>query len=49
MAKLTYRSSSPDTWTHPRSHQDPELRRRKFGPIQPMDKPGLLARLLGLQ
>ena len=47
MAKFVYRSSSPDSWTQPRPFQDPDMRRMKFGRIEPMERPGFLARLLG--
>lgn len=43
----TYSSSPPDRWTMPRPHQDPSLRLRKHGPIQPMREPSLLARIFG--
>jgi hypothetical protein len=47
MSSLSYRSSSPDRWVQPRPHQDASLRYMKHGPIQPMEEPGLLARLFG--
>lgn len=49
MAKFSYRSSSPDTWTQPKPFQDPDMRRQKFGKIMPMEKPGLLDRFLRRQ
>ncbi len=47
MTSMTYRSSRPDSWTLPRPSQDASLRRMAHGPIQPMEQPGWLARLLG--
>ena len=47
MSSLSYRSSRPDGWIQPRPHQDASLRYMKYGSIQPMDEPGLLARLFG--
>lgn len=47
MAKFVYRSSTPDSRTQPRPFQDPGMRRMKFGKIEPMEKTGFFARLLG--
>jgi hypothetical protein len=47
MSSLSYHSSSPDRWVQPRPHQDASLRYMKHGPIQPMEEPSFLARLLG--
>lgn len=47
MSSLSFRSSRPDAWIQPRPHQDASLRYMKHGPIQPMEEPGLLARLFG--
>lgn len=47
MTKLSYRSSRPDSWSQPRPFQDPDMRRMKFGRIEPMEKPGFFARFLG--
>ncbi len=47
MASQSYRSSRPDGWTMPRPYRDASLRYMMHGPIQPMEEPGLLARLLG--
>jgi len=47
MASLSFRSSRPDGWTMPRPHRDPSIRYMMHGPIQPMEEPGFLARLLG--
>ena len=47
MSSLSYRSSRPDGWIQPRPHQDASLRYMKYGPIQPMEEPGLFARLFG--
>jgi hypothetical protein len=45
MPGLSYRSSRPDPWIMPRPYSDASLRRQVHGPIQPMEEPGLLARL----
>ena len=42
-----FRSSRPDAWTLPRPHSDANLRMMKYGRIQPMEEPGILARLFG--
>ena len=47
MSSLSFRSSRPDAWTMPRPYQDASMRRHAHGPIQPMEEPGLLARLFG--
>ena len=47
MASMSYRSSRPDSWVMPRPHRDASLRYQMHGPIQPMEEPGFLARLLG--
>jgi len=47
MSSLSYHSSRPDGWVQPRPHQDASLRYMKYGKIQPMEEPGLLARLFG--
>ncbi len=47
MSSLTFRSSRPDSWVSPRAYTDPTQRLMKHGPIQPMEEPGLLARLFG--
>jgi len=46
MSSLIFRSSRPDRWTSPRPYSDASLRRHIHGPIQPMEKPSLLERLL---
>jgi hypothetical protein len=48
MSSLTFRSSRPDCWTSPRPYSDASLRRRAHGPIQPMERPSLWQRLLGV-
>ena len=48
MSSLSFRSSRPDKWTSPRAHRDASLRHMHHGPIKPMEEPGLLARLFGL-
>ena len=47
MSSLTFRSTRPDSWVMPRPYRDASLRLQKHGPIQPLERPGLLARLLG--
>lgn len=47
MSTVSFHSSRPDNWVHPRPHRDASLRRMAHGPIQPMEHPGLLARLFG--
>ena len=47
MSRLSFRSSRPDPWTMPRPHRDASLRYMQHGPIEPMEQPGFLARLLG--
>ncbi len=42
-----FHSSRPDGWTVPRPPQDASRRRFIHGPVQPMERPGILARLLG--
>ena len=42
----SYRSSSPDRWTHPRPYTDASQRYAKFGALQPMDRPGFWQRLI---
>lgn len=48
MASRTFRSSRPDMWTLPRPYSDASLRYRKHGPIQPLTRPSLWERLVGL-
>ncbi len=47
MASVSFRSSRPDSWVAPRPYSDPSARFMKYGAIQPMDRPGFWARLLG--
>lgn len=47
MTAFSFRNSRPNAWVLPRPTQDPHLRRLYYGPIQPMDEPSLLQRLLG--
>lgn len=47
MSSISFRSSRPDGWTVPRPYRDASLRFRAHGPIQPMNQPSLLDRLLG--
>ena len=46
MTHHSFRTSAPDAWTSPRPTQDPSMRLRTHGPIQPMDRPGFFAQLL---
>lgn len=45
MSAYTFHSSRPDQWVSPRPTQDPALRRAIHGPLQPMDQPGISARI----
>ncbi|MEW4448874.1 hypothetical protein [Qipengyuania sp. JC766] len=47
MSSYSFRSSRPDAWVMPRAHSDASMRMMKHGKIQPMQEPGLLARLFG--
>lgn len=47
MSTLRYHGSRPNEWFAPRPHRDPHQRYLTYGPIQPMDRPGLLERLFG--
>ncbi len=47
MSSYSFRSSRPDSWTHPRAHRDASLRFMAHGPVQPMEEPGFLQRLFG--
>jgi hypothetical protein len=49
MSGLSFRTSRPDSWVQPRPYSDPSSRFRKYGPIRPMEEPGLLSRLFGLR
>jgi hypothetical protein len=49
MSGLSFRSSRPDRWVQPRPYSDASQRYQIFGPIRPMEEPGLLARLFGLR
>lgn len=45
MPGKSYRSSKPDSWSAPGPYQDESLRRKKHGPIRPMEEPGFISRL----
>ncbi len=47
MSHFTYHTSPPDRWVMPRPYRDANLRKLKYGPVAPMTRPGLIARLLG--
>ncbi len=48
MSRYTFHQSGKDQWSCPRPFTDANLRRQRYGRIQPLDKPGLLQRLLRL-
>lgn len=45
MSAFSYHGSRSNEWFSPRPHRDAHQRYRTYGPIQPMDQPGLLERL----
>ncbi|MEE4537045.1 MAG: hypothetical protein V2J51_00945 [Erythrobacter sp.] len=47
MSHMRFHTSRPDSWTAPRPFSDATMRRRKHGPILPLEQPSLLERLLG--
>ncbi|MEZ5735213.1 MAG: hypothetical protein R3E09_05285 [Novosphingobium sp.] len=47
MTAYRFRCSRPHEWIVPRPHLDAHQRFQTYGPIQPMERPGFLARLLG--
>ncbi|HKX77109.1 MAG TPA: hypothetical protein VJM34_01150 [Novosphingobium sp.] len=47
MTSTVFRSSRPTEWVLPRPHTDAHMRYQNYGPIQPMDEPGLLERIFG--
>lgn len=47
MSAYTFRSSRPDQWVNPRPTRDPARLRAIHGPLQPMQRPSLLARMFG--
>jgi hypothetical protein len=48
MPSQRYSCSRPDNWSLPRQAMDPCTRRKVYGPIRPMEAPGLFERLFGL-
>ena len=48
MSAMRFRTSRADGWIMPRPHCDAHQRYLTYGPIQPMEQPGLLERLVGL-
>ena len=46
MSAYTFRSSRPDRWVSPRPYSDASLRAQTYGPVQPMEAPGLAERLI---
>lgn len=48
MSRLRFTTSSPRSYGLTRPVHDPIQRYRIFGPIQPMDRPGVFQRLLEL-
>lgn len=47
MSAFSYRGSKPAQWVQPRPPMNACQRFRIYGPIQPMERPGLFGRLLG--
>lgn len=47
MSAHRYHGSKANAWFEPRPHRDPSQRQHTYGPIQPMDQPGLLWRMFG--
>ena len=47
MSSYIFRSSRPDSWVQPRAYRDASIRYMTYGPVQPMEEPGLLQRLFG--
>lgn len=45
VSSKSHGSSRPDSWAAPRPYQDESLRRKKHGPIRPMEEPGFFCRL----
>ncbi len=45
MSPSVFRSSRPHEWIVPRPHTDAHQRFMTYGPVQPMDGPGLIERL----
>ena len=45
MSSAVFHSSRPNEWVLPRPHLDAHQRRLTYGPIRPMEQPGLLERL----
>lgn len=48
MPSQRYSCSRPDNWSLPRQVMDPCTRRKVYGPIRPMESPGLFERIFGL-
>ncbi|MCX7864030.1 MAG: hypothetical protein N2423_03175 [Novosphingobium sp.] len=46
MSAASFRSSRPHSSILPRPHIDAHQRYLTYGPVQPMEKPGFLGRLL---
>ena len=47
MSAYIFRSSRPSNWVSPRRPLDANERRLAYGPIHPMEGPGLITRLFG--
>lgn len=45
MASEPFHRSPPDQWSNPRPYSDPASRYRKYGPVRPMEEPGIFSRL----
>jgi hypothetical protein len=46
MSARRVETSGPDRWSSPRPTRDPARARAIYGPLEPMEPPGCLARLL---
>ena len=47
MSSLSFRSSRPDSWVHPRAYSDASMRYMTHGPILPMEQPSFFQRVFG--
>jgi hypothetical protein len=48
VSRYTFHQSGKDAWSSPRPFTDANMRRQRYGRIQPLEEPGLLQRLLRL-
>jgi hypothetical protein len=49
MTTAPIRTSGRDQWSRPKPFNDATTRRMKYGPIHPMEEPGLLERWFGFR